>query len=89
MALHFQRKKFLVCPPRLLISMHCTSWGFFDCMVFWRSIFSVFSSDCCFDFSSTILSTFVVGRGQGMRRCDSKIAIHDCLPYRQRDVVLK
>ena len=51
---------------------------------------SCFFSACYYCFGSTIQYTFLAGRGQGTRRCeDAKVAIHDCVLYRQRDVVLK
>lgn len=63
--------------------------GFFDCMVFWRSLFLLFTPIVVSISVPWYCLPSMVGRGQGTRRCDAKIAIHDCLPYRQRDVVLK
>lgn len=87
MALPFQRKKFLVCPPPLLISHFMLFFLSFFFIAWCSGVFSflLFFPACYYCFISTKWSTFLVGRGQGTRRCeDAKIAIHDCVLYRQR-----
>ena len=65
------------------LAFYVSFFFFFSFFIAW--CFGVFSfllfvfPACYYCFSSTKWSTFLVGRGQGMRRCeDAKIAIHDC-----------